>query len=182
MTSYEQPGLFPDEESSPQAGHARATRSPGVAKAWLTHVRDCGSTSCDSWLRHVPAGSLAKMSLGSCQSTTGTTSGPSSRTWMSSGTAWRGEYWTLNGSASPSDASACSLPDVLETRRDLSKYFLSPRAATGILRRAERRGRMLPEHLAAALEGLARADLDGHGAYVTVGTLHGPGGGWRRDG
>ena len=64
MTSYEQPGLFPDAESSPEAGHARETRSRGVARAWLTHAQDCGGTSCDSWLRHVPVGSSARMSTG----------------------------------------------------------------------------------------------------------------------
>jgi DNA (cytosine-5)-methyltransferase 1 len=37
-----------------------------------------------------------------------------------------------------------------------SKYFLSPRAAAGILRRAEKRGRALPSHLLAALEAVAR--------------------------
>ena len=160
MTSYEQPGLFPPEESSPGDGPAKATRLPGVARAWLTHVRDCGGTSCDSWLRHVPAGSLARMFLGSCRSTTDETSGESSQTWMSSGMAWRGEYWMLNGSESPSDASACSLPDVLETGSHLSKYFLSPRAAAGILRRAERRGRDLPEHLAEALSQLSKVEDD----------------------
>ena len=170
MTSYEQPGLFPDEELSPPGGPARATRLRGVAAAWLTHVRDCGGTSCDSWLRHVPVGSSARTSLGSFRSTTAATSGPSSGTWMTSGMAWRGEFWTLNGSESPSAAVACSLPDVLETGPHLSRYSLSPRAATGILRRAARRGRVMPADLQGALEN-AR----------TVGTLgtSGPGGGWR---
>jgi hypothetical protein len=36
-----------------------------------------------------------------------------------------------------------------------AKYSLSARAASGILRRAEKRGRVLPEHLAAALESVA---------------------------
>jgi hypothetical protein len=54
------------------------------------------------------------------------------------------------------------LPDVLETRADLSRYFLSPRAARGILRRAAKRGRELPEHLTAALSQLSRAE-DGEG-------------------
>jgi hypothetical protein len=37
-----------------------------------------------------------------------------------------------------------------------AKYSLSARAATGILRRAEKRGRVLPSHLSAALEAVAR--------------------------
>jgi len=77
---------------------------------------------------------------------------------MNSGTAWRGEFWMLSSSESPSGAVASSLPDVLETRADLSRYFLSPRAARGILRRAQRRGRELPEHLQATLSRLSRAE------------------------
>jgi hypothetical protein len=36
------------------------------------------------------------------------------------------------------------------------KYFLSPRACAGILRRAEKRGKKLPEHLEAALRAAAQ--------------------------
>lgn len=58
-------------------------------------------------------------------------------------------------SESPSDAVACSLSDVLETSGDLSRYCLSPKAAAGILRRASRRGRELPQPLRQALAALA---------------------------
>ena len=64
-----------------------------------------------------------------------------------------GECWTLNSSEYPSDAVECSLSDVLEeSGEQLRKYYLSPKAAAGILRRSERRGKKLPEPLAAALE------------------------------
>jgi len=43
-------------------------------------------------------------------------------------------------------------------KRALPKYFLSPRAATGILRRAEKRGRELPPALRQALTALAAHD------------------------
>jgi DNA (cytosine-5)-methyltransferase 1 len=72
--------------------------------------------------------------------------------------AFAGECWTLSTSESPSDATESFLPDVLETGPHLSKYFLSPKAATGILRRAGRRGRELPPHLAIALSQLSRAE------------------------
>ena len=52
-------------------------------------------------------------------------------------------------------AAVCSLSAVLETQDVPQKYFLSPRAATGILRRAERRGRELPLALRHALQTLA---------------------------
>jgi hypothetical protein len=167
VTSYEQQALFQSGESSPGAGHARATRLPGVARAWLTHARACGGTSCGSWLRHVPVGSSARMSLGSCRSTGDAISVPSSGTWMNSGTAWRGEFWMLSSSESPSAAVVSSLPDVLETRADLSKYCLSPRGRTGnpAARAAAR------AHVAGTLGsragGSRTTDLDGHGAYIT---------------
>jgi hypothetical protein len=83
---------------------------------------------------------------------------PLSGSWPASGMAWRGECWTLSTSESPSDAVASSLSDVLETGPHLSKYCLSPKAAEGILRRAERRGRALPSSLRSALEAVAAAD------------------------
>lgn len=64
----------------------------------------------------------------------------------------RTECWTLNGSESRSDAVACSLSDILETGDMPQRFFLSERACAGILRRAERRGKKLPEALKLALE------------------------------
>ena len=44
-----------------------------------------------------------------------------------------------------------TLSEVLETGPVPERYFLSAAACAGILRRAERRGKKLPEHLEAAL-------------------------------
>jgi hypothetical protein len=66
-----------------------------------------------------------------------------------------GGCWTLNISEWPSDAAVCSLSDILEESPD-RKYLLSPKAARGILRRAEARGRELPPSLLTALEAVAR--------------------------
>jgi hypothetical protein len=74
-----------------------------------------------------------------------------------------GECWTLNTSEwtatlvpSHSDGAVCSLSDILEDSRDLpQQYYLSPKACMGILRRAEKRGRALPEALRRALEAAA---------------------------
>jgi DNA (cytosine-5)-methyltransferase 1 len=66
--------------------------------------------------------------------------------------------WTLSTSESPSAAVASTLSDILEPPGPhLARYCLSPRAALGILRRAERRGRVLPAALREALENLAGA-------------------------
>src|SRR5262249_40226389 len=70
------------------------------------------------------------------------------------------ESWGNSGSFNPSlglcstavisewrsGAVECSLSAVLESEVP-SRFFLSPRAAKGILRRAEKRGRMLPTRL-----------------------------------
>ena len=70
-----------------------------------------------------------------------------------------GECWTLNASESPNGAVESSLSDILEPPGEhLLKYSLSPRAAAGILRRSEKRGRALPDALRMALESLASLD------------------------
>ena len=80
-----------------------------------------------------------------------------SRRWASSGfTTSPGECWTADTSECPSGAGASSsLADVLEADVP-ARFYLSPRAAAGILRRAERRGKRLPEALETALRALSR--------------------------
>jgi hypothetical protein len=68
-------------------------------------------------------------------------------------------FLTLNTSEFHSAAAACSLSDILETGDLPQRYFLSPRACAGILRRAEKRGKELPRALRLAL--IERAD-QGH--------------------
>ena len=68
--------------------------------------------------------------------------------------------WMPNISAWPNGASVCSLSQVLETKPIPPKYFLSGKACAGILRRAERRGKVLPTTLRLALEQVA-VDLSG---------------------
>ena len=76
--------------------------------------------------------------------------------WQKSG-RWQsnGECWTRNGSEYPNGDAACSssLSSILEPQVE-ARYFLSPKACAGILRRSERRGKRLPEPLAAALENV----------------------------
>jgi hypothetical protein len=65
------------------------------------------------------------------------------------------ECWTLNGSEWPSDAVVCSLSDVLETGDLPQRFYLSAKACAGIIRRAEKRGKKLPEALHQALVQMA---------------------------
>jgi len=93
----------------------------------------------------------------SCQATEDGTLVPLSGRWANSGMGGPIESWTLNTSEWPNDAVVCSLSDVLETGELPQRYFLSPRACAGILRRAEKRGKSLPPSLAAALQAVALA-------------------------
>jgi hypothetical protein len=48
-----------------------------------------------------------------------------------------------------------TLSEILEKGSIPERYYLSPKACAGILRRAEKRGKALPELLRAALESVA---------------------------
>ena len=88
--------------------------------------------------------------------------------WMSSGTVWRGEYWTRSlceypaggGGSVPSlnDAGVSFLSDTLETCVP-ARFCLSPKACAGIIRRAERRGKPLPEPLGEVLHLVAAREV-----------------------
>lgn len=64
--------------------------------------------------------------------------------------AWLGECMTRNTGESPNVAVASRLSQILEATPP-AKYCLSAEACRGILRRAERRGKDLPEKLKAVL-------------------------------
>ena len=63
-----------------------------------------------------------------------------------------GPFLTPNGSEWRSGAVACSLSSILVTAAIPRKYYLSRIACAGILRRAEKRGKALPELLVRALK------------------------------
>ena len=66
--------------------------------------------------------------------------------------SWSGGCWTLNTSESLNDAVESSLYSVLEHGGGTRRYCLSPRACEGILRRAEKRGKVLPPLLEETLQ------------------------------
>jgi len=71
---------------------------------------------------------------------------------------WRGGASTLNTGVSPRGAKESSLSQILQADPPL-KYYLSPKACLGILRRAFERGKELPPKLEGALKiqaGLTR--------------------------
>jgi hypothetical protein len=66
------------------------------------------------------------------------------------------ECWTLKTSESHSAAEESLLSDVLETGKLPQKFYLSGKACAGILRRAEKRGKVLPDTLRLALEATVK--------------------------
>ena len=62
-----------------------------------------------------------------------------------------GDYSTLNTGECPNEENASILWQILQENAP-EKYYLSAKACEGILRRAERRGKKLPEMLREALK------------------------------
>jgi hypothetical protein len=89
------------------------------------------------------------------QATKAAISEQSSLSWPTQGIATsNGVFLIRNSSESPNAAVECSLSQVLE-QNPSDKYSLSQKAAQGILRRANRRGKTLPVQLQTALEQVA---------------------------
>lgn len=73
---------------------------------------------------------------------------------------WRGDASMLNTGASPREEKESSLSQILQEAVP-GRYYLTPKACRGILRRATERGKELPEKLKRALEiqaGIASPD------------------------
>jgi hypothetical protein len=66
--------------------------------------------------------------------------------------------WLRGVGASFSLPCLVNLSSVLEIEYVHPRYFLSAKACSGILRRAERRGKKLPEQLRLALQAVVDAD------------------------
>ena len=138
----------------------RISQSPGKELAWMENVQDWPESLRDCFERFARAGSSGKTCPELFQLTEDGTSGHSSGHWQTSGLAWRGASLTLNSGECPRDAVESSLSDILETTELPARYFLSPTACAGILRRAAKRGRELPKALRDALEQVAQTTTE----------------------
>lgn len=168
-------GAAGNPTSSSEAPPARTSAAPASARGSAGSDPDCSSRSCDSGTRSGSSGRCGR-TCGAPSLVTGDWT--SWRSWVpswaqpslfpppeSEGRVWQpgrggassGDSSTLSISESPRDVVACSLSDVLEGSVH-PRFFLNPRAAGGILRRAERRGRVLPGQLHSALDALAGPD------------------------
>jgi hypothetical protein len=85
-----------------------------------------------------------------------------SKRWSSAGIVSHTGCLMLNTSEYHKEGVGSLLSDVLETQGDhLKKYSLSPKAALGILRRANRKEKTLPIQLQTALENVVREGAQG---------------------
>jgi len=135
------------------ASRAKTYQLPESARAWLESEADFGSSSIAFLQSLGHDGLLSRTSPACYPHQEGQTLPSSFEGWSNSGMACAGGYLTLSMPEYHSDAAVCSLSDILET--DVPrKYYLSARAARGILRRAEKRGRELPELLTESLQAV----------------------------
>ena len=79
----------------------------------------------------------------------GQTDAPLGASWTPSTSEWRND----------GGGSSCSLTEVLHDGPVPTRYFLSSKACVGILRRAEKRGKALPEALHLALARIASTEM-----------------------
>jgi len=144
--------------SGQQDSHAKTSRL-------LEWGRDLGLevTSLDSFM--TLCGSLedvfqeplsSKTCTGFSLATEDATSPSYSRRWTNSGMVSHGVCLTVKTSESPNNAVESTLLPCIETQQVPEKYFLSPNAATGILRRVDRMGRNLPPSFRQSLEILSK--------------------------
>ena len=133
---------------------ANPSASPDCERDWLTRVATLPSLSLRSLHAIAPSGWYGRTSPASFQIAQAL-SEPSSVDWQNSGMGGPTEFWTLNLPEFHSGAVACSLSDVLETGDLPQRFFLSATACKGILRRAAKRGKDLPQQLAHALKAVA---------------------------
>jgi hypothetical protein len=147
--------------SSAEASPARTSPSPGSGPGSPATDPASSSSSPESLSLFDPDGFSSRTYPVSSLATAVGTSESCLPRWPTSGMAWPTGFSTAATSECRSDAGGCSssepsLTEILEQPRSVpERYSLSARAARGILRRAQRRGRVLPPHLLSALEAVA---------------------------
>lgn len=149
--------------SSPADSHARTCQSPADAEGSQASAPASSSSSLGSQMSFSETvdGASSKMCPDFCLPTADEISPSFSQRFTTSGfSTSRGAFSTAASSAWPNAGGvSSSLPDVLQATAP-ERFSLSPRAAAGILRRAEKRGRALPPALHRALTALVSTDPD----------------------
>lgn len=144
---------------------ANPSRSRVSERDWMMSVATWRSNFVALLGALAPSGSYGRTSPVCSRWTAGELSPPSSEGWQNAGMVSPTECWTLSLSEwtgldglSLSDDGVCSLSDVLATGDVPQRYYLSAIACRGILRRAVKRGKDLPQLLRHALEAVAGSE------------------------
>ena len=153
----------------------RASRSQLRASEvdWMTTVATW-RLNILGWLTACgPVGWFGRTSPASCHRAEDGTLVPFSGAWSNSGMGSPTECltlstceWTGLDGLSLSDDGVCSLSDILDIGDVPPRYYLSARACAGILRRADNRGKELPQLLLKALEEVAATSTDSVGTKM----------------
>jgi hypothetical protein len=149
--------------------HARTYPWQATARAWLENEADSGRSSAELLMSLGRASASSKTCPAFLALTEAAITSPSFEGWRNSVIASRGRCLTLNTSEFRSGAIACSLSEVLETEV-APKYFLSPKACAGILRRAEKAGQEVAGTIGGSSQsgGFRTTDLDNNGAFIAA--------------
>ena len=139
----------------PEEHLASLSPSPVSERGWMIRVATSPSSLLDLLIESGPYGWCGRTSPASCRLMEDGRLEPSLECWSSAGMGSPTEFSTLNILEYPSDAVASSLSDVLETGEAPQRYYLTSTACRGILRRAAKRGKELPEALKSALLAVA---------------------------
>ena len=138
--------------------HVQPSQSQDLGKEF-PQKEETSHLSLYGWLKGlIPDGLFGKMSPVSCHRTTEEILLPSSQGWQNAGMGSPTGFLTLNTyehNAFPEQSHKCedvsSLSDILETGDVQQRYYLTKRACQGIILRAERKEKELPQKLKQAL-------------------------------
>lgn len=141
-----------------EASHVKTSPSPEWDQEMDCEERslDCSTTTQSLLKAAAPLLSSSKTYQVYSLPTMDETSESLFKRWPTSGMVWHGECLIAATSESPSHAKESLLLPLIETQDLPDKYFLSPNAAKGALRRADQMGRSLFPPLRQAMEILSK--------------------------
>ena len=142
----EQLTLFPEEL------HASPSQSLDSEKDWMIRVATWRYPILDLLTQSSPSGSFGKMCPEFCQVMEDGTLLPLSQRYKKSGMGGHTESLTLNTLESPNVVVESFLSDIIEDGNVPQRYFLTPKACSGILRRIKDRNAKIPNEIILALE------------------------------
>jgi hypothetical protein len=134
---------------------AKISQSLVSEQEWTETVVNSPLNSLDLLRDYGPDGWSGRTSPACCRLMEDERLEPFSDSWGNSGMGSLTEFLTLSTAEYHSDGVGSSLSDILETGEVQQRYYLSATACRGILRRAKKRGKALPDALRVALESVA---------------------------